>query len=484
VTTENLGRVIDLEKGIFKNRLKGIFHFDFESGYSIIEPSNRKNNIKNEITEQSLVFGNIYAAYKLLKSCGFINLFKSIYPNNEDSLLTMVLFRLLTDESYVNTFTWWNNSYARLLFPNASVQSQRISEHLVALGKQNLQSFFQDYLKIICKKDDICGIIIDSTGVPNDINIDLTIINNHNGIINNEIRLIYVIDRIKKTPIYFRVVAGNIVDVLTLQNTINEIKSYNLGIKYVVLDAGYYSEDNIKFLFSNNISFVTRLIPNRLIAKDLIGKHFSEIIHMSNHIIHNGRLLFVKKFEVPLFGHKAYAYIAVDSNKRQEQLITLVNNNSDKNVKNRLTNQELEIESKLLGTFILLSSIDLDVSEILPYYSSRNYIEQIFDVTKNNALLNPIRVHTVDGLMGHVLINFLTVITYMKLNSHFDNTKYCAKNVLYELSFLMGKLLNQKLFIYEPNKSIKKFFKLLNISIPKIIDLSANTCINNDYFVF
>ncbi|MDR0675849.1 MAG: transposase [Elusimicrobiota bacterium] len=482
VTTENLGRVINLEEGLFKSRARGLFHFDLVSGYTEIEPPKKKNEIKNETIEQGLIFGNIYVANELLKRDNLLALFRNIYPGEEDSLITLILFRLLTNESYINMHSWWENTYARILYPNASVQSQRVSEHLVALGKLNLQSFFKDYFNIIYHDKSICGIIIDSTGAPNDINIELTKISNHNGIISNEVRLIYVIDRIKKIPIYFRVVAGNIIDVSTLQNTINELKSYDIDIKYAVLDAGYYSEDNIKFLYSNNINFVTRMVSNRLIAKELIGKHFEEIINMNNHVVHNGRLLFVKKIKINLHGHIGYAYIAVDHNKRNDQIAALVNNNIDKSVKKRLSNEELEIESKLLGTFILLSSLDLEISEILPYYSSRSYIEQVFDISKNNAMLTPLRVHTIEGLMGHILINFLTVISYMKINSYLDNTKFSAKNVLFNLGLLIGKLISPKLYIYEPNASTKKYLKPLSISIPKIIDLKTNTCFNNDYF--
>jgi transposase len=326
------------------------------------------------------------------------------------------------------------------------------------------------------------AIIIDITGVPNDINIDLTKINNHNGLISNEIRLIYVIDRIKKIPLYFRVVAGNIIDVSTLQNTVKELKSHRINIKDALLDAGYYSEDNIKFLYSNNINFVTRLISSRLISKELIGKHFDEVINMNNHIIHNGRLLYVKKFDIDLHGHKTYAYIAVDFNKRNDELLTLIHNNNNKSNKNRLSNDELEIESRLLGTFVLISSLNLETHEILPFYSSRNYIEQILDISKNNGMLLPLRVHSVEGVMGHILINFLTVISYMKINTYFENTKYSAKNALFELGLLIGKILDSKLYVYEPNKSMKNYLKLLNISLPKIIDLKSNQCYNNEYF--
>jgi hypothetical protein len=461
---ENLGRVIDLEKGIFKNRQYGVFHFDFNNGYKILEPPVNKK-VKSE--EYALIFGNIYTAYHILDRNKYIELFNNIDVQNKDLLITLILFRLLTDEPYCNAQSWWNSTYAKILFPQVSISSQRISEFLVSLGtKTNLELFFKKYLELIYGSTPSCGVVIDSTGAPNDISVELTKINNHNGIINNEIRLIYVMDRVQKTPIYFRVVAGNIVDVTTLKQTINELKSLNIDVLYSVLDAGYYSDDNVKFLYSNNVPFITRIGPNRIIAKELFSKHFDSIKHMKNSIIHNNRLLYVKKFEFNLQGRVAYAYIAIDDKRRNEEIYSLVNNEK-KNKK--MTGDEMELETKFMGSFILISSIDLPIDEILPYYSSRNYIEQIFDISKNNAMLLPLRVHSIEGIKGHILINFLTVISYLSINKCFYKTKYCAKNAFYELSFLIGKILNDKIHIYEPNKKIKEVIKLFNIDIPDIL---------------
>jgi transposase len=40
-------------------------------------------------------------------------------------------------------------------------------------------------------------------------------------------------------PIYFRHVAGNIVDVSTLVTTVGELQQYGVSVDYAILDAGY-----------------------------------------------------------------------------------------------------------------------------------------------------------------------------------------------------------------------------------------------------
>jgi hypothetical protein len=51
----------------------------------------------------------------------------------------------------------------------------------------------------------------------------ITTIRNHNGSVNNEIRLIYLIDKESKLPIYFHYVAINLIDNGTLQYVINTL---------------------------------------------------------------------------------------------------------------------------------------------------------------------------------------------------------------------------------------------------------------------
>jgi transposase len=74
-------------------------------------------------------------------------------------------------------------------------------------------------------------------------------------------------------PIYFRYCPGNIVDVSTLCTTIAELRQYKISVDYAIVDAGYFSEDNVRNLYRNNIHFVTRLASNRKLYKEVTKEH-------------------------------------------------------------------------------------------------------------------------------------------------------------------------------------------------------------------
>ena len=61
------------------------------------------------------------------------------------------------------------------------------------------------------------GVIVDSTGLPNEIDFPLSQWGHHGGESEQETRLLMVVDRSNNMPLYFRYMAGNIVDVSTLK---------------------------------------------------------------------------------------------------------------------------------------------------------------------------------------------------------------------------------------------------------------------------
>ena len=181
------------------------------------------------------------------------------------------MYYVLCSRANCHAETWYEGSYARMLYPQANVTGQKISEMLGFIGNEwSYRGFFREYAKLLKRKNEGEDILIDSTGLPNSIHFPLTAVSNHNGKISNEVRLIYAVQQGTNLPLYFRYRPDNIVDVSTLCTTINEIKAYNINVKYAILDAGYLSEDNINELYDGGISFVSRVKGNSRIYKNAV----------------------------------------------------------------------------------------------------------------------------------------------------------------------------------------------------------------------
>jgi transposase len=339
------------------------------------------------------------------------------------------------------------------------------------------------YLNKTIKKDEIndkisIPILIDSTGLQNNIKTHLTAISNHNGDINNEIRLIYVIDKKTKMPIFFRIVPGNIIDNSTLINTINMLHALNINVELLLIDAGYSSKNNILQLLETKIPFLTRLTKNRKEYKDIINKYGSDLEQISNMIEYGDRILFGRKVQIEMHKTQLYAYIMLDGDRKQNDIKNIAKNffenpDNKKTAENKLVNS---------GKFILISSLDIEINEILPLYYQRQSVEQIFDISKTYANVTTLRGHSEETIRGILLICFISTIIYSLISCKLTNTKYSAFSAIKKLHYLRIKLYNKNITIIEElDKEQKEIFAYLNLEFP--FGLEIENTLKKDSFL-
>ena len=152
---EWLGRVVDKEKGIYRSRERGTFTFTLGGGAIEQQPTGAEKLI--------LDFGDSYFLNEMLERNGFNSLIKTAFGELSDTVMSFILYRSLQQGANCYAHTWWEGSYARILYPNAYLSSQRISEVLKTIGDEKLQrDLFHEYLRYIAP---LCGngILVDST---------------------------------------------------------------------------------------------------------------------------------------------------------------------------------------------------------------------------------------------------------------------------------------------------------------------------------
>ena len=455
---EWLGRVIDKEKGIYHNRKKGTYQFTIESGIVAYLPSVQEKLI--------LDYGDSFLLHKVLKETGFLDLCLRVFGDNADSVLAMVFYKSLQGGANCYAGTWLEGAYARMLFPAARIASQRVIDILQALGAESLQrAFFSAYLRHISAQ---CngGILIDSTGLPNDIHFPLVAINNHNGVVSHESRLIFVLDAKSRMPIYFRYAAGNIVDVTTLKASVAELREYGIDITKAIIDAGYFSENNIKEMQKSGISFITRMKCNLKQYKTLVKENKSDLENAKHLVKYRERFVYIKRVKIDLYGKEGYAYIGCDIDRKHDEVKRYINNAFEKT---EITFDEMDTAIQSKGLFILVSSNEVETNDILPLYYTRQAIEQVFDIGKNNADLLPLRVHGVDKFRGHLLLSFLTSAAYILVNNKLANSDFCTIGAYRLLRNLKCKVYDKKIIVQEANKLMNDIAKHLGFEYPTVV---------------
>jgi hypothetical protein len=477
-----LGIVINEANGIFYNRKSGgFFRFTVDGGkqelaagerayYEVVRKGCGRDSLRKVL---ALDFGDAWFLDYILENSGLKQLFAQTCLEDADTLLALISFRLLETDAHCYAQRWLEGSYARYLYPQASISSQRVSEFLARLGAEEAKrAFFDAYIPYMKGLLDLSeNVLIDSTGLPNDIHFEYTRVNNHNGAISRETRLIYVAERGTGLPVYFRYVAGNIVDVSTLRTTINQLKAQGVSVSHGILDAGYCSKKNFEALKAHGIPFLTRL-PGNAVAKGLIERHGGDLLSKKHTLKYGDRLICMKRVGAQVYGQDCHAYIALDVGVMQDEQKRYL----EKSAKAAKKGKGMADEAmKRLGCFVMVSSEALEASEVLPLYYMRQSIEQTFDLAKNDVDLVPLRTHTVETFRGHLLLCFMATVALITVRRYLATRKklkdLCAKMVLKDMRFIKCDVFGQTLVMTEPSKNANLIINELKLALPDVLNL-------------
>ena len=445
-----LGRVIDEKNFIFFSKDRGVFKFDPVNNLFLDAPENYTGQLKNDQRKKPtliLDFGDSYFLSQLIRNIKYDEVIEAIGYKNSDTIYSMIMFYILTNYSCMHCNTWYEGNFAKILYPNADLHSQRISEFLKFLGREDVrQKFFRAHIEWL--KKNICNdpaIVIDSTGLPNDIDIELPNVSNHNGKISNEVRMVSAVQRDSGYPLIFRAIPGNINDVSTLSTTITTLGEYSVNTDFTLLDAGYVSDKNIDKLYEANIDFVARL-PEKLknLHKSIVESGISDLKTSNNLIEFMGRFVYVKDVEcrVGTKQNTAYAFLCYDvaaASDENDKTIANAKKLSKKKLKEKHSDFHKIFETS--GIFIILSSLPFKREEILNVYYNRLIVEQYFDLGKGLSRLIPLRVHSEDRVLGHLLLCQIAAT----INLYVQKTLELSYNNSVEL--YLG-LRNQKCTVY------------------------------------
>jgi hypothetical protein len=472
-----LGRVLDKEKGIYHNKDRGVYRYILGVGFSDIEDQETFLDLSyGRKLEMILDFGREFIFSNALEIEGILKVFTSILPREADTLLSLVLHKMLCNEANSYAEDFWRTSYCRIVYPKARLASQRISEFLKNIGDEAvIRNFFSTYLKHISSKAGTShhSVLIDSTGLPNDCKMSITATNVHNGVISNEVRLILLMDRKTGYPLYFRYVKGTIVDVNTLKETIEEVQEYGIDVDHCIMDAGYYCEDNIKELNAASIPYVIRLRGGNDIYDKLVEEHVPELDTPGNAVVYGKRVVFIKCVLINNFhGKDAFAYVSIDQEVQAQERAQIIIKASNCKFDTEKTKQY-----RNSGVFIIVSKIKVDVKEILPLYYTRQAIEQVFDFSKNYANILPLRTHAEATFRGHLLISFMATVAIMTIDRLFLNANPRSKKP--KLNFIQARsclrqmkcnVYNDKIIVIEPDAACNAVIKALKVEFTKIIN--------------
>ena len=481
-----LGRVIDKERGIFKSRERGLFTYDLESNTfgsvppEYETPSRQRKTKYPRRTALVVSFGDIFLLDEYLRKSGLQKAVDAIGYRNPDTLKALLAFYILTSHANCHAEDWWELTYARYLYPKAQMASQRISEALADIGSEEAKrSFFKEYIRFLetltpgqsCEVIDD-GILIDSSGLPNAVHFPLTAVNNHNGVISEEVRLIYVVQQRTGMPLFFRYVAGNVIDVSTITRTIAELKANGVNTKFAILDAGYYTEVNADALIDAGVSFMARMKSNFKVYQRAVKNHLPGLESKENAVLYNNRLVYIKCIPCRI-GKKAdrpaYAYLCKDMAMRREQEKKLIERAGDES----LSGADIFDDLQKQGVFVLITTRKVSKDKLLPLYYMRYQVEKVFELCKQDEKILPVNVENEKTFRGHLMMTFIAAAVLKLMSGRLSKTSLTTESMFMILHEQHALVYDEEFITTEPVKKMNEAYKAFKLSCPETISRQA-----------
>lgn|SRR3990167_4458834 len=414
-----------------------------------------------------LDFGDAYFLHHFMMESTIYKTLKIDFFDQCPELIPLMIYRLCTHSAMYNCEEWLSGSVLNFLVKHVNLSSQRISDVFSSLGDESIQrTFFSHYLKLLGGSNQ--SVIIDATSLPNHINIDFNAWGRADGKIDKQFRLLCVVDQLNQTPLYYRLLPGNITDVSTLQTTILELQAMGVNNSFILIDAGYFSESNISDLFNKKIDFVTRMPAGRKLYQDIILNKINNIENLSNAQILRDRSFFIQRLTIDLYGHQAYAFVIVDPERKAKETKELLQQYCLDQSERDETKDKLAFAS--CGIMILISTKEIPVAEILSAYYMRQSVEQVFSFSKSDLGLLPIRNHNEKTVRGYLFFQFLLLVFYIKIRERIP-PNYTVEQVLLTLRKLKCKVFDKQLIPSELTKKQRVIFEQTKILVPNFLGI-------------
>jgi len=429
---------------------------------------------------------------------------------NEDQrnmVLSLCVNRVVRPMALHLVKTWYDASFLSVLFPGLSLSSQNVSNLLSSIGQSDVPSVFM-------------GKLLKSVGTKSTLLYDITSLSSYSRLMSlleygysrdnpdlPQLNLSMIVDKSLGIPVMYDVYPGSIVDVSTLKNTVSKVESFGVNDFTLILDRGFFSEDNMEELVGDtDLSFV---IPGSLSlkkVKELMTSAKKDIDHPKYLCKFNKDPLFVKPVLLTLENNASVdGYCYYDPKREQSDRNSFYSRLYD--TKEHIENRKIlkwmkpsttftQRAGKLqkyyswkikdsyfittirknavmqrvnrMGKFILFYRGDNDWKECLITYRQKDLIEKGFKRFKKDLKGLPLNTQKESTTKGFIFICFISLIIQMRLLNQMKDSdlieKYTVEKLFLELEKIKKiRLANDEIIVSELTKKQKDILEKLNL---------------------
>ncbi len=454
-------------------------------------------------------YGATYLFDAIGEKLGITNDLKRCFPDIYKQLLSVAYYLILEDRNPLSRFPKWSATHKH---PHGTdIPSQRSSELFGSIDERSKEHFLSLQGKRRIEKEYWA--------------YDITSISSYSKCLKQvkyglnkgkeplpQINLALLFGEQSNIPFYYRKLAGNIVDVKTVKNLLVDIAFLGYSKVKLVMDRGFYSEDNINQLYKNHLKFLISTKLSLNFVKAELEKLRHSIRDWTNY--NQKHDLYVYSTTIS-WNYKQYRPYKGDIMKGERRMYLHIYLNSDRAVEDEkslaklLCSLQEELESgklnpdhekqydkyfdikntpvrgtkvsakqdvideakKNYGFFVLLSNEVKDPIEALEIYRNKDLVEKAFGNLKDRLNFNRPGVSSDRNLDGKLFVEFLALIylSYIKKQMQDKDLfkKYTMQQLLDELDVIeCFEQKNRRLRVGEMTKKQVEIYQALDIDPP------------------
>lgn len=385
----------------------------------------------------------VFAAFRgIVEELGIDKLLQKHFPEKANAILTVAQYMLCEGNVMYYLPDWQDTklSYSREILSGAET-----SRLFAGIDSKSRIAFFNDWIKKRKSQEYIA--------------YDVTSISSYSNSLHNaewgynrdkeklpQINLGMYYGEESMLPLYYRIYPGSITDKAHLKYMAEDTGLLNGRKIKFVMDRGFYSAENLRYLVEKNCRFVIALPGSLKYCQALIEKHRDEIVNKSDCYLGVGKP-YGRSYEVNDLGFRMKVHVYYDPDKaaydgrmlheeiaRTENELSemqepparslhydkyfFINRSSrDGSLSYRRNTTAIDKALSQCG-FFLIAETDFrkTTAEILDIYRRRDVIEKSFDDLKNELDMRRLYVHSDETAEGKAFMAFISLIvrSYMR----------------------------------------------------------------------
>jgi transposase len=409
-------------------------------------------------------FGATHLLDEISDIAGIREDLRACFPQHHKILMSLAYYLVLESDSPIYRFHRWTFDHHHPAGDNLS--SQRISELLRDIPEQAKLEFFKRQSKRRQEKEYLA---YDTTSVSSYSESIKAVRYGKNKDDDNlpQVNMALIFGEESCMPVYYRILPGNITDVMTVRKLIKDIDFLEVNKLKLVLDRGFYSANNINALYHGHHKFLIAVKNNSEFISGFLEKATTEMHDFGHynadqevyqwgsmgewpyvqndrygntplkdnrriyiHIYYNGQRAEDEKtrFNKSLAATEAVLRSSGKLTEAQRSLVEqyfIVTETPKRGVQVHYQNEAIQEHLSQFGYFVLLSNEVKDSATALEIYRKKDMVEKAFDNLKERLEMKRTTVYSDQTLAGKFFLQFLSLIYISYVHKHMrDNNLY------------------------------------------------------------